>query len=72
MIHLALEMRAGEIVPEARRNSNACGPGALAATVAAADAMGAVNGVLLEYRTSHDLSEEPEFRMGVGYVGIVY
>lgn len=65
-------MRSAEIVREARENRNACGSGALAATVAAAEAMGANKGHLLEYTTSHDVMPEGEFRMAVGYAGIVY
>ena len=72
IIELAEQMRASEIVPEARDHHNACGPGAMAATVAAAAALGAAQGRLLEYTTSFDVAPEPEFRMAVGYAGIVY
>jgi len=72
MIELALNMKYAEIREEAERNGNACGPGALAATVAAARAMGADKGYLLEYTTSYDVMPEGEFRMAVGYAGIVF
>ena len=72
MIELALSMKAGNILKEAERNRNACGPGALAATVAAASAMGAEKGRLIEYTTSYDVMPEGEFQMGVGYAGIVF
>ncbi len=72
MIELALDMKSAEIREEAERNGNACGPGALAATVAAAGAMGADKGYLLEYTTSYDVMPEGEFQMAVGYAGIVF
>jgi len=72
IIELALRMRAADIREEAQKSHNACGPGALAATVAAAKAMGAEKGHLLGYTTSHDVMAEGEFDMAVGYAGIVF
>jgi MEMO1 family protein len=72
ILRLAEQMKASEIVSEARRHQNACGPGAMAATVAAAAVLGAQRGYLLEYTTSFDVAPEPEFRMAVGYAGILY
>ena len=72
MIQLAVNMKSAEIRDEAEKNRNACGPGALAATVAAASAMGAWKGYLLEYTTSYDVMPEGEFQMAVGYAGIVF
>jgi hypothetical protein len=72
IIKLAAEMRAGEIVSEAIKNRNACGPGAMAATVAAAQALGAAAGRTIEYTTSYDVMPEPVFQMAVGYVGMVF
>jgi MEMO1 family protein len=72
IIELALQMKAIEIRTEAQRHHNACGSGALAATVAAAKAMGAEKGYLLEYTTSHDVMPEGEFEMAVGYAGILF
>lgn len=72
MIELALDMKSGEITEEAGRNYNACGSGALASTVEAAAAMGAGKGYLLEYTTSYDVMPDDEFRMAVGYAGIVF
>jgi len=73
IIDLALGFEADQIVPEANEHSNACGAGAIAATVAAARSMGAGQGGLVEYTTSHDVMGEPPdaFRMAVGYAGIV-
>ncbi len=72
IIDLALSMNAEDIITEAREKKNACGSGALAATVAFARKCGAENGTLLDYTTSFDVMPEPEFTMGVGYAGIVF
>ena len=73
-IDLALQFRAGEVVAEARANSNACGSGAAAAVIAAATALGATKATLVEYTTSHDVMREPPrtFDMAVGYAGILF
>ena len=72
ILRLAEQMQAAEILPEALGHHNACGPGAMAATVAAASVWGAERGILLSYTTSFDVAPEPEFRMAVGYAGILY
>lgn len=72
VIDLSLGMKYAEIDGETRAHQNACGPGALAAAVAAAETMGADRGYLLQYTTSYDVMPEGEFRMAVGYAGIVY
>ncbi len=72
MINLALNMKSSEIRKEAEKSRNACGPGALAATVSAAGAMGAEKGYLIEYRTSYDVLPKSEFEMAVGYAGIIF
>ncbi len=72
MIGLAASLDDEAIIPEAERNRNACGAGALAATVAAAKALHCKSGTVVAYRTSHDVSPDREFRMGVGYVGMVF
>ena len=72
ILRLAEQMQAEELVPEAARHQNACGPGALAATVAAAQTLGAERGYLLDYTTSYDVVPEPVFRMAVGYAGLLF
>lgn len=72
MIELAINMKSSEIRKEAESNRNACGPGALAATVSAAGAMGVAKGHLLEYTTSYDVMPDGEFEMAVGYAGILF
>lgn len=72
IIELALQLKSVEIRKEAQSHHNACGSGALAATVAAAKSMGADKGYLLEYTTSYDVMPEGEFEMAVGYAGILF
>ncbi len=72
IIDLCLTMDAEGIVPEATRNMNACGPGALAATVAYARALGVTGGELLHYTTSYDVEPAGEPSNFVGYAGIVF
>jgi len=72
IIELALQLKSIAIRKEVQKSRNACGSGALAATVAAAKAMGAGKGYLLEYTTSHDIMPEGEFEMAVGYAGILF
>lgn len=72
IVELASEMRSDEIVNEAHANMNACGAGAMAATVAAAAALGCQSGLTIDYTTSYDVVPERTFRMAVGYVGMVF
>ena len=72
ILRLAGEMKAREILEEARLHQNACGAGALAATVEAASVMGAERGYLVEYTTSYDVVPEGDFRMAVGYAGLLF
>jgi AmmeMemoRadiSam system protein B len=72
LIDLCLTMNAEGIVPEATKNLNACGPGALAATVAYARTLGVKGGELLHYTTSYDIEPVGEPSNFVGYVGIIF
>jgi AmmeMemoRadiSam system protein B len=72
VISLAESLKAEEIVPEAQGHFNACGPGALAAATAAARAMGATAGRVLEYTTSAEVLNELDSDRAVGYVGLVF
>ncbi len=72
ILALATTMRADEIVAEALRHQNACGPGAMAAAIAFAVARGATRGRLLSYTTSHDVRPRGEPQDFVGYAGIVF
>lgn len=74
MIDLMLAMRAEDAVTEAVENRNACGAGAIAATLAACEAYGAKRATLLDHATSHELGPGPldeRPRDTVGYAGIV-
>lgn len=72
IIKLCLEMHANDIVEEAMMDKNSCGAGAIAATVAAATAMKAKKGILVDYTTSYDVLPDGDFDMGVGYAGIIF
>ncbi len=75
MIDRILAMDAEGIVSEAAEHRNACGGGAIAATIAACQALGARRAVLLEHRTSQEtlkgMLPEP-VADAVGYAGIVF
>jgi len=74
IIDLMLALDADHIVAEAAEHHNACGAGAIAATIGAARAMGAHKGALIDYTTSHDVLGDPpgSFEMAVGYAGVVF
>jgi AmmeMemoRadiSam system protein B len=72
VISLVESLKAEEIVSEAQEHSNACGPGALAAATAAARALGATAGRVLEYTTSAEVLNELDADRAVGYVGMVF
>ena len=72
IIKLMLQLRAEEIVPEAAAHHNACGGGAVAATVAAARALGAKEGKLLEYTTSYHVMPRGPATDFVGYAAVVF
>jgi len=72
IIALAIAMNAEEVLAEAEHHRNACGAGAIAATVTAAKALGAERGYLLEYTTSQDVMPERRATDFVGYAGIVF
>jgi AmmeMemoRadiSam system protein B len=74
-IDLALNLKPVELFASAVKDGNACGPGAAAATVAAAKRLGRERGLLLGHTTSNEIMIE---KMGttsadaVGYAGIVF
>ncbi|MFH1420286.1 MAG: AmmeMemoRadiSam system protein B [Planctomycetota bacterium] len=75
IIDLILAMRENEVVDEAAANSNACGAGAIAATLGACGAYGATRATLLEHTTSYEvlsrLHDEPA-RDAVGYASVLF
>jgi MEMO1 family protein len=72
IVSLAESLKAEEIVAEAEAHFNSCGPGALAAATAAARAMGATAGRVLQYTTSAEVLKELDADRAVGYVGLVF
>ena len=72
VIDLVLAMQAEEIVAETTAHRNACGGGAIAATVAAARTLGAEKGYLLEYTTSHHVMPRGPATDFVGYAAVVF
>lgn len=72
VINMMLQMEAEQVVPETQEHRNACGGGAIAAVIAAARALGADEGVLLEYTTSHEVMPKGPATSFVGYAGVVF
>ena len=74
-INLALTMQADKLVDSALMYGSACGAGAVAATVAAAQKLGAEKGYLLAHTTSAEVFRE-DFGKGsddsVGYAAMVF
>jgi len=74
-IDLVLKLQPEELLANAVKDGNACGPGAVAATVAAAKKLGCRQGLLLGHITSNEIMQQ---KMGttsadaVGYAGIVF
>jgi hypothetical protein len=74
-IDLALEMDAQRLLDSSAENCNACGPGAAAATIAAAEKLGAEKGLLLAHTNSNEIMLETMGTAGsdsVGYAAIVF
>ncbi len=68
-------MRVDEILEETAARQNACGGGAVAATMAAAAAMGATRGICLEYTSSAEVMKKMRMGMAedaVGYAAVVF
>ena len=76
MLDLIEAMDAEAVVGEARAHANACGAGAIAATVAACREMGATRGICLEYTNSyevvHQMHPDDPDDTTVGYASVVF
>ena len=76
MVELMRTLKADAVVAEAAERQNACGAGAVAATVAAAKQLGSTEGHVVEYTTSYDVLRDQLYgdtvRDFVGYVGMVF
>lgn len=73
VLDLIVGLQIGRVLPEAHAHYNACGPGAVVATMAAAQALGATRGELLHYTTSHEVMPygRPSDLVGYGAVALV-
>jgi len=76
MIELMRTLKAEAVVAEAAAHQNACGAGAVAATLAAARQLGSTAGHLIDYTTSYDVVRDQLYGETVsdfvGYVGMVF
>ena len=76
MLDLIEAMKAEEVIAEAHRQQNACGAGAIAATIAACKAMGAKVGRCLTYTNSYEVMKElsPDMQdyTTVGYASVIF
>ena len=75
ILKLIETMQAERIVPECSARRNACGGGAIAATIAACAALGAARGLCLEYVTSADVMDRVYHQRAddaVGYAAVVF
>lgn len=74
-IEPAQKMDSQEILMSAAENGNACGPGAAAATVACAKALGSEKGVLLGHTNSNEVLQKMRGQTStdsVGYAAIIF
>lgn len=76
MLALVERLAADEIPPEAQEHENACGAGAIAATIAACRELGAARGIVLEHTNSYEIvhaiyPNDPDDTT-VGYAAVVF
>ena len=74
-IDLALSLQAEKVLTDSSEKGNACGPGAAAAAIAVAKALGKTQGVLLAHTHSNEVMEKKFGQTSsesVGYAAIVY
>lgn len=76
ILDMIQKMRAAEVITEAAKHQNACGAGAIAATISACQALGATSGRLLEYtnsyRITHEMAPDSGDDTTVGYASVVF
>jgi len=76
MLDIVKAMQAEMVVPEAEKRMNACGAGAIAASIAACKEMGAARAVVLEYTNSYQVMRETYpgnlDDTTVGYASVVF
>ncbi len=72
MIELMLALADDRIVDEAAEHHNACGAGAVAATISAVKQLGATRATLLAHTTSYEVLPSRVADDSVGYAGVVF
>lgn len=75
LIELMRLLKAEDVVREVAEHRNACGAGAIAATLAACRLAGAQKGVLLSHVSSHEVAlslQQNASQDAVGYAGLVF
>ena len=74
MLDVMIELREEDAVREAAEHRNACGAGAVAATIAACKAGGANRALVLAHTTSNEVlrARYGDMEDAVGYAGVVF
>jgi len=72
LLDLAVAMRPEDVLTEAERHLNACGAGAIAATIGCCLGLGATHGSLLHYTTSYEAMPSGSATDLVGYGAVAY
>ena len=72
ILDLVVRMSADAVLEEARSHHNACGAGAIAATIAFSAEAGATEGTLLQYTTSYEVMPMGRPTDFVGYGAVVF
>lgn len=72
VLDLMVNLRVEDILPEVEAHHNACGAGAVAATLGYAMAMGATRGQVAHYTTSHEVAPVGPASDMVGYGSVVF
>jgi len=72
VLDLMVQMRAEEVVEEAQQHRNACGAGAIAASIAYAAELGATTGMVLHHTNSHEVMPMGPPTDMVGYAAVIF
>lgn len=72
VLALMADLRGGDILSEVEAHHNACGAGAVAATIGFATEMGAARGHIAHYTTSHEVAPVGPASDMVGYGAVVF
>lgn len=72
VLDLMVRLRGDDILSEVEAHHNACGAGAVAATIGYATAMGATRGQIAHYTTSHEVAPMGPASDMVGYGAVVF